>query len=267
MVDFSRYETIQVERQDDILILTLNRPEVLNAVSSQMHTELSRIFLDVDEDDEANVVVLTGAGRAFCAGGDITNMTPEGAEARRHVTRVRGEAYQIVERMLAVEKPVIAMVNGAAVGLGATLALLCDIIVMAEDARIADTHVNVGLVAGDGGTVTWPLYVGPHRAKEMLMLGRFVLGAEAAAMGLVNHAVPRDELRSFTMTLARQLADQLPYAVRATKMAINRTLARQVLEQMDACLSWEGTSFQDPNHPEAAAAFLGKRRPAFARKV
>ena len=264
MVDFSRYETIRVERDDDILILTLNRPERLNAVNGQMHTELAHIFLDVDQDQDSNAVVITGEGRAFCAGGDVSGMTSEaGSNLVRQGVRVRGEAHQLVEGLLAIEKPVVAMVNGPAVGLGATIALLCDVIVAAEDAKIGDTHVNVGLVAGDGGAVIWPLLVGVARAKEYLMTGKLLTGAEAAVMGLVNHAVPQADLRGFTMDLARQLAGQMPYAVRATKVAVNRMLRRQVLEMMDACLAWEDHSMKMADHREAAAAFLQKRRPQF----
>src|SRR3712207_3913495 len=204
LVDLSRYETIRAEREDDVLILTLNRPERLNAVNGQMHTELAHIFLDVDRDQESNAVVITGEGRAFCAGGDVSGMTSEsGSNLIREGVRVRGEAHQLVEGLLAIEKPMISMVNGPAVGLCATIALLCDVIVAAEDARLGDTHVNVGLVAGDGGAVIWPLLVGVARAKEYLMTGKLITGTEAAAMGLVNHAVPREELRSFTMALAR----------------------------------------------------------------
>ena len=264
MPDFATYQTIQVEREEDILILVLNRPERLNAVNGQMHTELAHIFLDADRDPESNVVVVTGEGRAFCAGGDVTGMTSEsGSNLIQEGVRVRGEGHLIVETLLAVEKPVIAMVNGPAVGLGATIALLCDVIVAADDARIGDTHVNVGLVAGDGGAVIWPLLVGVARAKEYLMTGKLLTGTEAAAIGLVNHAVPRSELRPFTMALARQLAGQMPYAVRATKVAVNRMLRRQVLEMMDACLAWEEHSMKMADHREAAAAFLEKRKPTF----
>ncbi|MFN8558947.1 MAG: enoyl-CoA hydratase/isomerase family protein [Dehalococcoidia bacterium] len=156
MVDFSGYETIRVERDGDILILTMNRPDRLNAVNGVMHRELAHIFLDVDRDQESNVVVLTGEGRAFCAGGDVGGMTSEaGSNMIQEGVRVRGEPHLIVETLLSVEKPVIAMVNGPAIGLGATIALLCDVVVAAEDARIGDTHVKVGLVAGDGGAVIW----------------------------------------------------------------------------------------------------------------
>lgn len=264
MTDFSRYSMIKVDREDDILILTLNRPERLNAVTGEMHTELAHIFMDADRDEQSNVVVITGEGRAFCAGGDVGGMTSEaGSNLIQHGVRVRGEAHQIVEGILGVEKPVIAMVNGPAVGLGATIALLCDVVVAADDARIGDTHVKVGLVAGDGGAVIWPLLIGVNRAKEFLMTGDLITGKDAAAIGLVNHAVPREELRQFTMSIARKLGDQMPYAVRATKVAVNRMLRRQVLEMMDACLGWEDLSMKMADHREAAAAFKERRRPSF----
>ena len=264
MADLSGYQTIKVDREGDILLLTLNRPERLNAVNGQMHTELAHIFLDADRDQESNVIVLTGAGRAFCAGGDVSGMTSEsGSNLIQEGVRIRGEGHQVVETLLAVEKPIIAMVNGPAVGLGATIALLCDVIVATEDAKIGDTHVKVGLVAGDGGAVIWPLLVGVARAKEYLMTGDLITGKEAAAMGLVNHAVAQDELRGYTMALARKLADQMPFAVRATKAAVNRILRRQVLEVMDACLAWEEMSMKMADHREAAAAFIERRKPQF----
>lgn len=264
MADLASYRTIQADREEDILVLTLNRPERLNAVNGEMHRELAHVFVDADRDPDSNVVVLTGAGRAFCAGGDVSGMTSEsGSNLLQEELRIRGEGHAVVETLLAMEKPIVAMVNGPAVGLGATLALLCDVIVAAEDAKIGDRHVNVGLVAGDGGAVIWPLLVGVARAKEYLLTGDLVTGAQAAAMGLVNHAVPQDELRTFTMALARKLADQMPFAVRATKVAVNRMLRRQVLEMMDACLAWEEMSMKMADHREAAAAFLERRKPRF----
>ena len=162
MVNYDGYEHIQAERNGNILTLTLNRPERMNAVNGRMHTELSTIFREVNADNETWAVVLTGAGRAFCAGGDVGGMasSESGSNTERRVAEVRGEAQQIVHSMLDLEKPLVGKINGAAVGLGATIALLCDVVVATEKTRIGDRHVNVGLVAGDGGAVIWPWLVG-----------------------------------------------------------------------------------------------------------
>jgi enoyl-CoA hydratase len=263
-MDWSNYKTIEVQRDGDLLLLTLNRPEKLNAVNGEMHAELAHIFIDADNDPDSNAIVVTGAGRAFCVGGDVSGMTSEsGSNLVRSAVRVRTDAHELVDRILSVEKPMVAMVNGHAVGLGATIALMCDVIVATNEAKIGDRHVNVGLVAGDGGAVIWPALVGVARAKEYLMTGDLLTGEQAAQIGLINHAVPADQLREYTMNLARRIAGQMPYAVRATKVAINRILKRQALEIMDACMAWEEVSMKMEDHREAAAAFLEKREPKF----
>ncbi len=260
----SGYKTIKTDLDGDVLVLTLNRPDRMNAVNGEMHAELTRIFIDADRHNESNVIVVTGAGRASCAGGDVSGMTSEsGSNLAQERMRVRSEALTLVDNLLSLEKPVIAMVNGPAVGLGATIALMCDIIVAAEDAKIGDRHVDVGLVAGDGGAVIWPALIGVGRAKEYLMTGDLVTGKRAAEIGLVNHAVPTDQLREFTIALAHRIGEKMPYAVRATKVSINRVLKRQALELMDASMAWEEVSMRMEDHREAAAAFLEKRKPRF----
>jgi enoyl-CoA hydratase len=192
MPDYSRYEFIKVEKAERVATVTLNRPDRLNAVNPGLHHELMTIWNDLAEDREVNAIILTGAGRAFCAGGDVKGMasgtlaSPSGGTSER-ITAAEGR--RIVQNMLDVEQPIIGAINGDAVGLGATIALLCDIIVASEKARFADTHVKVGVVAGDGGAVIWPLLIGPARAKEFLMRGHFVNGADAFKMGMVNYAV------------------------------------------------------------------------------
>jgi enoyl-CoA hydratase len=258
---FEDYERIRFERDGDVLIMTLNRPEKLNAVDGRMHSELVRAFVDVEFDEASRVVVLTGAGRGFCSGGDVGGMdSPAGSNLVRRDAEVRDEGRRLIEAMLAVEKPLIAMVNGPAVGLGATLALFCDIIVAAEEARFGDRHVNVGLVAGDGGAVIWPLLVGMAKAKEFLMTGRLIPAAEAERIGLINRVVPGDRLRDETMALARELAELPPFAVRATKLAVNRQLRRAVEEVLDVSLAWEHLSMLREDHREAARRFLQRRQ-------
>ena len=193
--------------------LTINRPDSLNAVNSRVHHELEQVWLDLAADHDVNAIIFTGAGRAFCAGGDVKGMaagalTGLGTTERSRFDRgpiAAANGRRLVENMLDVEQPIIGAINGDAVGLGATLALLCDITVVSEKARFADTHVKVGVVAGDGGALIWPLLIGPHRAKEFLMRGNFINGAEAGRIGMVNYALPPDQVMARRANSRRNL--------------------------------------------------------------
>src|ERR671924_1364763 len=203
LVDYSRYHALHCERQDTVLIVSLNRPEALNAINAALHTELSQVFADIALDQETNAVVLTGKGRAFSAGGDITwfqDLTPPQLEA------LFTEARKIIVDLLEVQQPIIAAVNGPATGLGATLALFCDVIFAADNARIGDPHVRVGVVAGDGGAVIWPWLVGAARAKEFLLTGDLLTATEAERIGLVNRVVPAGQAYTEGLALAKRLA-------------------------------------------------------------
>ena len=261
MVDYGCYRYIKVERENRIALLTLNRPEVLNAVNMELHVELEDIFVDVARDDEVNVVVLTGAGRAFCAGGDIKAMQ-EGLTDPRVRVPLTG-ARRLIHNMLEVEQPIIAALNGDAVGLGATMALFCDIIYAAENARIGDPHVLVGLVAGDGGAVIWPMLVGLPKAKELLLTGDLIGATEAERIGLVNRVVPLGELLPTAMALAQRLATGPSRAIRWTKLAINKRLQDEVNLILDTSLAVEGLSMVTEDHQEAVRAFIEKRAPRF----
>ena len=269
MPDYSRYESIKIEKADRVATVTLNRPDRLNAVNPALHHELMTIWNDLAEDREVNAIILTGAGRAFCAGGDVKGMasgslaSASGSQAER-ITAAEGR--RIVQNMLDVEQPIIGAINGDAVGLGATLALLCDIIVISEKARLADTHVKVGVVAGDGGAVIWPLLIGPARAKEFLMRGNFVNGAEAFRMGMVNYAVAPEEVMTKARELAQELADGPTYAIRWSKLAVNKWLKQQANLILDASLAYEMVTFTTEDHREAARSFVEKRKPNFIRK-
>src|ERR671924_1032300 len=203
LVDYSRYYSLSCERQEKVLIVSLNRPEALNAINAALHTELSQVFADIALDQETNAVVLTGKGRAFSAGGDITwfqDLTPPQLEA------LFTEARKIIVDLLEVQQPIIAAVNGPATGLGATLALFCDVIFAADNARIGDPHVRVGVVAGDGGAVIWPWLVGAARAKEFLLTGDLLTATEAERIGLVNRVVPAGQAYTEGLALAKRLA-------------------------------------------------------------
>lgn len=263
MPDYSRYQTLRVEKDArGIALVTLNRPEKRNAVSDQMHRELEDIFVDLAGDDEVRIIVLTGAGKAFCAGGDVEAMKtgefrPRGPAVPFHQVR------RLINNLLEVEQPIIAAVNGDGAGLGATLALFCDIIVMAETARLADTHVRMGLVAGDGGVVIWPWLVGMARAKEYLLTGQWIDGREAARIGLVNYAVPADQVLPRAMEIAERLAEGAPLAIRWTKYAINRILRDHVNLALDSSMFLEAATMSSHDLEEASRAFFEKRKPMF----
>jgi len=268
MWDYSEYEHIKVEVADRIATVTLNRPDALNAVTSRMHHELENVWLDLGSDRDVNAILLTGAGRAFCAGADLRGVaeltsgkSKPGRFDRGAIVAANGR--RIIENMLDVEQPIIAAINGDAIGLGATLALLCDIIVVSEKARFADTHVKIGVVAGDGGAVIWPLLIGPHRAKEFLMRGNFINGAEAGRIGMVNYAVPLEEVMTKAQALAQELADGPTWAIRWSKLAVNKWLKEQANLIMDTGLAYEMMTFKTKDHKEAIKAFKEKRKPNF----
>ncbi len=220
MLDPENYKTIVIEkRPNGVAVATLNRPEKLNAVNGWMHRELARLPRDADADPEVKVLVITGAGRAFCAGGDMGGFAADGPE---HPVPVSQEGRQIVDHLLDCEKPVISAIHGYAMGFGATLALLPDIVVAAESTVIADTHVSVGLSAGDGGQVIWPLLMGVNRAKYFLMTGDRLTAPEAERMGLVNFVVPDDEYLKRALEIADRLAAGPARAISASKVPINK---------------------------------------------
>ena len=251
-------EQIDVSYDGDVVIVTLNRPERLNAIAPETSEQLRSVLLQLDDDDDNRVAILTGAGRGFCSGGDVKSMST------RHVVgvapkRVYSQGRHLMNAFLSVETPIIAMVNGPAAGLGATLALYCDVVLMADEATIGDRHVNVGLVAGDGGAVMWPLLVGPLRAKEFMFTGKMLDGHQAADLGLVNRSIPLASLRKETLELAHEIAAQPPYALRATKASVNRFVSWMNNLVLEPSLAWEKISMMSEDHQEALAARAEKR--------
>ena len=172
-------------------------------------------------------------------------------------------ARRMIQNMLEVNQPIIAALNGDAVGLGATIALFCDIIIAAENARIGDTHVRVGLVAGDGGAVIWPLLVGVHRAKELLMTGRLISATEAERIGLINRVVPQGEALAAAHELAEELANGPALAIRWTKASVNKLIRERMNLILDTSLAFEALTVTTEDHREAAQAWMEKRKPDF----
>ncbi len=261
MADYEGYTSIQFERTGDVLQVTLANPRnKLNAVDGEMHAELVRCFEELKTEQGARAVLLTGAGRAFSAGGDFNWMS---STTPGDLYQMRREGKQIVWNLLDVELPIVAAINGHAIGLGATLALLCDAIFVADSAKIADPHVQVGIVAGDGGAVVWPLAMGPVRAKRYLLTGDALSAAEAEQMGLVNAAVPDDELQSEALAFATRLAAGAPLAVRYTKLAVNQLLKQAMATAFDYSTALELVTFVSSDHKESLRAIREKQPPQF----
>ena len=253
------YQTLLLTRRGRLLTLAFNRPEVLNAFSTTMHIETIEALRFAAADPDCDVLLLTGVGRAFSAGGDLARME-ELIERPAEFDREAADAKRLVFTLLDIEKPVIAKVNGHAVGLGATIALLCDVIFAADSAKIGDPHVKVGLVAGDGGAVIWPQLIGFARAKEYLMTGGLIPAAQAAGMGLINHAVPDAELDGRVDAFCDQLLAGATQAIRWTKTVVNLELKRIAHALMDPGIAYESLSVRSEEHRNAVQAMTQRLR-------
>lgn len=243
---------IDVRSDGPVRVVTLNEPDTLNAISEGLHEQFVALWGHVEQDDDCRAIVLTGAGRAFSAGGSYedferrrTNMA-----ARRRSLRL---ARQLVDEMLNVAVPVVAAVNGPAVGLGCTITTLCDIVFMADTAFLADTHVSVALVAGDGGAVTWPAMTSLLRAKQYLLTGDRLSATEAVELGLANFAVPADALLAEATAFAHRLAAQPPQAVQETKALLNQHLKANAVRALA-----QGLAAESQSHDTAEYAAIGE---------
>lgn len=264
MHDITRsvFRTLRFERDGDVLIVTIDRPDSdLNAVNDDLHDDLTTLFRELKRETTARAVLLTGSGKAFSAGGDFA-WFPQLQEPGR-MDALRRDAKQLIWDLLDVELPIVAAVNGHAMGLGASIALLCDVIFVADTASIGDPHVRVGIVAGDGGTAIWPLAVGPALAKQYLLTGDPVTAADAERMGLVNRAVPAADLHRTALEFAQRLAVGAPLAVRYTKLAVNKLVKDALNISFDAATALEIVTFRSEDHQEALAALREKRKPRF----
>jgi enoyl-CoA hydratase len=257
-------ETLILERQDGVLTVTLNNPTQLNAIVQSIDTNLPRLFFEADRDPETKVIVLTGAGKAFSAGGDIPAMKAGIDDITPFLDGYRN-GKRFMQLMLDCEKPIIAKVNGDAIGLGATLALYCDIVVASETARFGDPHVKMGLVAGDGGAVVWPSYIGYAAAKYFLLTGDLVGAREAQQMGLIAKVAAPENLDAEVDRLAAKLANGATAAIKFTKTVLNIGLRQQFAASVDAGFALETISGRLADHREAVTAFVEKRKPQFGR--
>jgi enoyl-CoA hydratase/carnithine racemase len=236
---------VQVEADGPIRIVRLNRPDQLNAANHALHQGLAAVFPQLDADDDARVAVLTGNGRAFSAGGDFTYLDELSRDSElRRETLDHGK--RIVTGMVACRVPIVAAVNGPAVGLGCSLVALSDIVFMAESAHLADPHVLIGLVAADGGPVSWPLLTSLQLAKEYALTGDRIPANRAAEIGLVNHVCADDRVMEDALACARRIAALPRRATEDTKRILNLHLERAVLATLDFALSAEDRSFTSP---------------------
>jgi enoyl-CoA hydratase/carnithine racemase len=255
-------ETVRFARDGAVLVATIDRPgDDLNRVDHAVHRDLAALSALLRNEREARAVLLTGAGRAFSAGGDFA-WFPELQEPGR-LDELRLAAKALIWDLLDVPMPIVAALDGHAVGLGASIALLCDAVFMAGSATLADPHVRVGLVAGDGGTVAWPLAVGPMVAKRYLLTGDPVTAAEAASLGLVTEAVPDGEVLERASAFAQRLAAGAPLAVQGTKQAVNALVRDALARSFDLATALEIRTFGSEDHAEALAALAEKRPPEF----
>jgi enoyl-CoA hydratase len=254
---------IDVREEGPVRIVTLDEPDTLNAFSDELHAQFVALWADVERDEGCRAIVLTGAGRAFSAGGSFDDFERRRVDqgVRRRSLRL---ARRLVDEMLNVAVPVVVAVNGPAVGLGCTVTTLCDIVFMADTAFLADTHVSAALVAGDGGALTWPAMTSLLKAKQYLLTGDRIPAADAVALGLANFVVPAADLLAEATVFAQRLADQPPQAVQETKALLNQHLRANAVRVLGYGLASESQSHDTPAY-EAAAARLASTEKGRAR--
>jgi enoyl-CoA hydratase len=262
LVDYADFQHLDFERRvDGVVIVTLDRPEVLNAANVRMHREMSEVWAVVDADEHARVTVVTGAGRAFSAGGDL-DMIEEMTHDYAAVLEQWRDARAIVERMLDAEKPIVSAINGVAVGAGLAVALLADISIIGQSARLSDGHVRLGVAAGDHAALLWPLLCGMAKAKYYLLTADFVEGPEAERIGLVSRCVPDDQVLTEAVAVAERLAGGSATAIQWTRRVMNQWL-RQALPVFGESAALEMLGFLGPDAREGHAALRQRREPRF----
>ena len=261
-MDYKDYQHLAFDRRPNgVLLITINRPEVLNATNDRLHWELTQIWLTVGADPESRVAVVTGAGRAFSAGGDL-KMVDDNASSPARVARVLQEASDLVYNIVNLDKPVVSAINGVAVGAGLVVALLADISIISETARFTDGHTKLGVVAGDDAAIIWPLLCGMAKAKYYLLTSDFIDGKEAERIGLVSLCVPQAEVLPKALEVADKLAAGSQMAIRWTKRSLNNWL-RMAGPIFDQSLALEMLTFMQPDVREGVRAIREKRAPAF----
>ena len=251
------------EKKDKIATITLNRPDKLNAFTGPMIDGWAKSLADAQADPEVNVVVVTGAGRAFCAGGDVARMGQGEPTQLDHKNMLWEGVHRVPKTLETVDKPVIAMVNGLAVGAGMGMTVMCDVRIAAQSARFSTGYVRVGLVPGDGDTFFLPRLVGPAKALELLWTADFIEAPEALRLGIVQRVVPDAELRDATYAFARQIADGPQVPIRMFKRLVYQSMKLDLRTHLDLVSSHMAIVRQTDDHKEGVAAFKEKRAARF----
>ena len=261
-MDYADYQHLTFDRRPSgVVLVTINRPEVMNATNARLHWELTQVWLTIDADPAARVALITGAGRAFSAGGDMS-LVEELAGNAAAAARVMREASDLVYNLINLDKPVVSAINGPAVGAGLVVALLADVSIIAETARITDGHTRLGVAAGDHAAIIWPLLCGKAKAKYYLLTSDFLDGREAERIGLVSRAVPAEKVMDVAWTVAESLARGSQTSIRFTKRALNNWL-RQAGPIFDQSLALEMLTFMGDDVSEGMRAIREKRAPSF----
>jgi len=259
-----KYKHVSLKREGKVATLTLNRPEKLNAINKEMIEELEHTMIEINQDNDAKVLVITGAGRAFCSGADVNDFAQPGAPLERRHWLVG--AHNIILALTNLEKPVIAKVNGFAVGIGCSLALSADLIVAAEDAQFSLIFTRIGLIPDGGSLYHLPRLVGLIKAKELVFTGRTVDAKEAEKMGLINKAVLASKLGNEVKTLAKQLAEGPTVAFGIAKKIMNKGLNMDLSSVLECEAFGQTLAATTEDAKEGTIAFLRKRKPQFKRK-
>jgi enoyl-CoA hydratase len=264
-VEFGDFEHLRFAQDGALLTITIDRPDRLNAVDERLHHELGEVWNTVARDESVGCALITGAGTAFSAGGEMS-MIREQAGSYQQITRLRREAAAIVYNMINCPQPIVSAINGPAVGAGLAVALMADVSVAAEDAKLSDGHLRLGVAAGDHAAIIWPLLCGMAKAKYYLLTAKALTGREAERIGLVSLCKPGHEVLDTATEIARGLADGPREATQLTKHALNNWL-RSAGPIMDASLAFEMLTFHSPELREGLDAFAQKRPPRFAAPV
>lgn len=255
------HDELLVEARGHVRIVVLNRPDARNAADEALHGAIARIWRELDADPEVHAVVVTGSRDAFCAGGDL-HLLDRMAQDVQLRQAIMAEAEEIVRGMTSVRVPIVAAVNGPAVGLGCSLASMSDVVIVEEQAYFADPHVALGLVAADGGALTWPLLTSLLRAKEFILLGDRLPAAEAVQLGLANRVVATGTGLAAAIEVAERLAALPPQSLRDTKALLNRTVRAAVESSLAGAIATETASFEEPAFRANLAQLLNRTRSA-----
>ena len=257
-------EDLLVEMKNNVAIVSLNRPDVLNSMSLEMRAGLADAFEGFAKDDNVRAVIVTGKGKAFSAGGDVKGWNDPNDENR--MQKIMESAHRAVKAIYSLEKPIIAMVNGDAVGAGCNLALACDLIIASENARFGEVFVKIGLGPDWGGAYILPRLIGMARAKELLFTGKLLGAKEALEMGLINDVAPQQELEETAMKLAEKLSQSATIAIGKTKKFLQKAWQMDIIESLEYEADMQKELMETTEHQQAVKAFINKDKPVFIGK-